>query len=158
MKKNKIIIIVLVCLAIAGIIVSIYTGITWGRDKAEMAELREKLAATEAEVLIVGEAYIDYGKICARDSYDAPATDLRVQLYEAYKNVILQESKVNAMGQYHFTVEPGKTYYVMAVRGISGYPEWDWVVYLGNCGNIVAEEGELYPGPTILVGKDEALG
>lgn len=140
-KKDLFLIILLIFALIAALVFESL----WIAKKDELALAR-----------IAGHAYVDSGIIGALDNSDWPVAGLKIQLFEAYENVVVKETTVNSNGEYTFTVEPG-TYYVLPVYGVPGYPAWNWITYLRS-GNIRTEEGGLYSGPIFLVREDGNLG
>ena len=147
MEEKKIVLKILISLAIA---LLISAGVFSGLWLTARNELLDNLALSR----IGGNAYIDYGVIGAYDGFEPPVTGLVIQLYQAGKELPVQETEVDKAGKYEFAVvEPG-VYRVQPMYNIPGYPGWDYITILRYPDDILVEEGEHYDGPIFLVRKD----
>jgi len=147
LKKTKTWLIIVAVIAVAALAWGSIITVRWQNSEYQLARAEEQLAQAQIE----GFAYVDWGAIGAYDGPDWEAEGLKIQLWEAGKNILLQETTVNSDGKYTFTVEPGRMYYVVAVQGILGYPSWGWITTLRYSGNILVQQGESYDGPIFLV-------
>ena len=149
MSKTAILILVVIS-AVAGSFFGLWQG-----AKDEGNELRCQLALAT----IVGHAYEDQWVFDVLDWPDRPAEGLIIELYKLVdgETVLVAETRVGADGQYYFAVKPG-TYYVSAVYGVPGYPEWGYIAHLQSPGHIRAKEGETYLGPIFLARENEGQG
>jgi hypothetical protein len=145
----------LIALLVMAIVATGVFATLWLTAKTERDELQDQLALAT----IVGQAYVDHGFVGAFDSSDQPAAGLKVELYKLAngKTIPIQEATVSEDGHYQFIIEPG-TYYVLPVNTMPGYPGWSCIIHLYSSGNILAEEGGLYFGPTFLAREDRGLG